>query len=73
MSRITPDMIAAFENGDVDVLDALLGIRPWELSPLDVVGDDECVYSPGTAGAKSWPKARRLLKELEKAARGRGR
>jgi hypothetical protein len=49
-------MVAAFQAGDKEELDRLLGLKPWELSPLDV-GDGPCVYPPGTGGSDSWPKA----------------
>jgi len=53
--------------GDDDKLRSLLGLKPWEISPLDAVG--ECRYPSGCAGALSWPKARVLREELLKAGR----
>jgi hypothetical protein len=43
-----------------------LGPRPWEVSPLDAIG--ECTYPPTSMGALSWPRALALRKELERLA-----
>jgi hypothetical protein len=62
--------------GDDDKLRSLLGLKPWEISPLDAVG--ECRYPSGCAGALSWPpgcstscasrwSSRRQLPELQHA------
>jgi hypothetical protein len=61
--RITPEMIKAFNDDDDDRLISLLRLKPWEVSPLEAVG--ECPYPPGTCGALSWPQARALRNELE--------
>ena len=56
MTRITAEMRIAFEAKDDDKLCDLLGLRPWEMSPLDV-DDGPCVYPRGSGGAESWPLA----------------
>ena len=60
-------MVDAFNADDDDKLSSLLRLKPWEISPLEAVG--ECPYPPGTGGALSWPHARALREELLKAAR----
>jgi len=64
--RITPEMVVAFKRGDHSELCRLLHLKPWETNPLDAVG--ECPRSPTSMGALSWPKAKALREELEKAA-----
>jgi hypothetical protein len=65
--RISPEAIAAYEAGDDRALDAALGLRPWEVSPLRV----DQGPGPGgpTAWAASWPKAQQVQREIEKALR----
>ena len=63
--RITKAMREAFANEDDDRLRHLLGLRPWECSPLDYELVEECKHPPETAEARSWPKAQALRKELE--------
>jgi hypothetical protein len=58
-------MREAFANEDDDRLRHLLGLRPWECSPLDYELGEECKHPPETAEARSWPKAQALRKELE--------
>tara|TARA_R110002096_G_scaffold5809_1_gene26780 strand:- start:5101 stop:5448 length:348 start_codon:yes stop_codon:yes gene_type:complete len=48
-------------------LDRELGIKPWQVSPLDV-DDEACPYGAGTGGAQSWPDALKLRRELEALA-----
>jgi hypothetical protein len=67
MTRITTEMRLAFEAGDNTKLRDLLGLKPWQLSPLDV-DDGPCVYGRGTGGAESWPLAVALRKRLSVAA-----
>lgn len=43
-------------------LDLLLGLKPWEVSPLDAVGERE---PDGTAWAASWPRAVELREQIE--------
>ena len=56
MTRVTAERRLAFEVKDDDTLRDLLGLKPWETSPLDV-GDGPCVYPAGSGGAESWPLA----------------
>lgn len=60
--KIPRAVIEAFKAGDEDELDRLLGLKPWEFSPLDAYG--ECVY-PGSSAAALWAKAVALREELE--------
>ncbi len=61
--RITPDAVAAFRAVDWLALHRALGLKPWEMSPLDVSG--ECPYPPGSGGGESWPMALALRDELQ--------
>ena len=65
--RITPEAVAAYIADDDALLHELLGLKPWEESPLDV--GDENTNPPGTAAYESWPKARALRDELEALAK----
>ena len=65
--RITRAMLAAYINNDDNELRRLLGLRPWELSPLDAFG--ACNRAPGTMSAQSWPKAVALREALEEVAK----
>lgn len=64
--RITADAIEAFRAGDAVALDRALGIRPWEVSPMDADTDDPPEWAGGSAWAQSWPVARELRLELER-------
>jgi hypothetical protein len=59
---------AAYEAGDCRALDAALGLKPWEASPLRV--DQGPAPDGPTAFAASWPQAQQLQREIEKALRG---
>jgi len=63
--RITPDAVAAFRADDRESLHAALRLPPWQLSPLDAIG--ECPYPHGAAGATTWPDSVSLRVELEAA------
>jgi hypothetical protein len=70
-------MVDAFNAEDDDRLRDLLGLRPWEASPLDYEIGEECKHPPQSAEALSWPKAQLLREELEafaapRAARRKG-
>lgn len=58
-------VVEAFKAKDTAALISLLGLRPWEINPLDAVG--ECPYAPTSAVATSWSKAISLRNELLKA------
>lgn len=53
-------------------LDSLLGLRPWETSPLDAA-EAESPYPPGTGGAISFGQAKGLRAKLEAALAGHQR
>ena len=60
------DVLEAFTRGDERTLNRLLGLKPWEVSPMDV-SDGPCPW-PGTcAGAASWPHAQRVRRALKMA------
>jgi hypothetical protein len=63
-ASITPAAIAAYQAGNEMALHAALGLRPWEISPLSC--DGLCPYSPGTAGAETWPQAQALRGDIER-------
>lgn len=63
--RITPEAVAAYQDGDKIALHAALRLPPWQLSPLDAVG--ACPYPHGAAGAMTWPDSVSLRVELEAA------
>lgn len=63
---ITAAAVEAWNAGDRMALHRALGLRPWQVSPLDATGD--CPHPDDTAGARSWPKAAALREELTRAA-----
>jgi hypothetical protein len=64
MTRITAEMRIAFEAKDDNKLRDLLGLKPWEMSPLEVTAGEKCCYPRGSGGAESWPLAVALRKKL---------
>ncbi|TPM11522.1 hypothetical protein FJ960_01910 [Mesorhizobium sp. B2-3-11] len=66
--RITPAAIAAFKAGDEMALHELLGLRPWEISPIGC-DEGDSPYPPGSAGHSTWPQAQELRQELEALTR----
>jgi hypothetical protein len=68
--QFSDEIVDAFARRDHRTLYTLLGLKPWEISPLDA-DDGPCPY-PGTcAGAQSWPHAQRVRRALEKAVAAR--
>lgn len=65
-SRVTPAAVQAFIAEDDDALRELLGLKPWEISPLKAVG--QCPFASSSMGARSWPRAQMLREQLEAAA-----
>lgn len=64
--RITPEALEAYRAGDAATLDRMLGLKPWEASPLDVDHPDQVSPWPkGSGGERSWPQALQLRKQLE--------
>jgi hypothetical protein len=72
---ITKEITQAFVDGLAGDENAratfhkLIGLRPWQPSPIDAT-QDECPWPPSSTGAMWWPRARQLRHELLKAARG---
>ncbi len=64
-ARITPEAVAAYRERDWLTLHRLLGLKPWEASPIDATGDSP--WPTGSAGERTWDKAVRLRAELEAA------
>lgn len=60
---ITPAAVAAYRSGDQHTLHAELHLPPWQVSPLDAVGD--CPWPQNSAGAITWPASAALRAELE--------
>jgi hypothetical protein len=60
--RYSREVLEAFLNEDEEELDRLLGLRPWEVSPLRAIGP--CPYQPTTMGFETWPKAQALRAQL---------
>jgi len=64
--------VEAFKAGDPMRLHRALGLRPWEMSPLDV--SDKLPHPNGTAWGESWQQAKDLQwairAEIEAGARG---
>ena len=65
--RVTPEAITAFVAGDAMRLHRLLGLRPWQPSPL-AVDAGRAPAPDGTAWAASWSLAVELQRELQAAA-----
>lgn len=63
---ITPQMIDAFKRNDSDELDRLLGLKPWQMSPLHADAEEPPAWMLDTLNAERWKFARGLRRELEK-------
>ena len=64
--RITPAAVDAFNNDEWLVLHRLLGLKPWEPSPLDVMSAEQDGWS--SIDAERWAEIRELRRQLEEAA-----
>lgn len=64
-TQLTAAVVEAYRHGDDDALRLALGLRPWEISPLEICDGERCPYPPETAGAESWPRALELRRVLE--------
>ena len=62
--------IDAFARRDARALARKLGLRPWQINPIDV-HDGPCPYSHTSAGAASWPQAQRVRHAFENAIAAR--
>ena len=66
--RITDAAIEAYRRGDQVDLHRALGLRLWEISPLDANTPEPPVgCGPNDAWRESWPLAWELRAELEAA------
>jgi hypothetical protein len=66
--RITPAALEAYAASDRLALDKALGLKPWQVSPLDV-DDGPAPWPAGSGGALSWALALALRAELVAANR----
>ena len=66
-TRITPEAIAAYEAEDGMTLHVALGLKPWEMSPLQVHEIPEPSRDSPYPWLRSWWKITRLREELEAA------
>ena len=65
--RVTAAAVEAYRAGDRAELDRLLGIKPWQPSPLETDEPEPPEWADSTEWAKSWPEIYQLRLELEKA------
>jgi hypothetical protein len=65
--RITAEAIEAFRRGDVLALHRALGLKPWEISPIDIGDDGEHPPGGDPYEASAGP-ALALRRDLAKAA-----
>ena len=66
---ITKEIVEAFVRRDAKEFNRLIGLKPWETSPLDAT-QEECPYrNAGAMGCISWPRAWAMRRELLKVAR----
>jgi hypothetical protein len=66
--RLTAAAVEAYRNRDTLGLHRELGLRPWEVSPLDVDGPEPPAWANSGPWLDSWPKAWALRAELEAGA-----
>ena len=64
MFSISDQARVAFKAGDYLALHAALGLKPWQVSPLDA--DGECPYPLSSAGGATWGESQKLRQELLK-------
>jgi hypothetical protein len=65
--RVTDAAREAFRAGEWMTLHRALGLKPWEVSPLDA-DDGPCPYPLNTGGGSSWEQAKALRAELEETS-----
>jgi len=70
--RITPEAIAAWRAGNWMALQRALGLRPWQVNPLDADEPEPPHDRPGGPWRDSWPLARALRGKLEAASLSNG-
>ena len=66
--RLTAAAVEAYRNRDSLALHRALGLKPWEVSPLDADGPEPPADPHRGPWLDSWPKAWALAVELEAAA-----
>ena len=62
--RITQEAVDAFRRGETAELSRLLGIRPWQPSPLEVYEPEPPEWARGMDWAAFWTVARDLRAKL---------
>lgn len=67
--RITDDAVLAFLRGDCAELGRALGLKPWQVSPLDAIEPGPPIWAHGTIWGDGWPLAREIREGLLQAAR----
>jgi hypothetical protein len=74
--KINHEVVDAYREGDFRALHRLLGLRPWEMSPLPnhPLGCDPMEPPPivgdGNLFSQSWQQAVELQREIEAALKG---
>ncbi len=61
--RVTDETVALYAAGDKTALHQALRLPPWQVSPLEAVG--ECPYPPRSGGGNTWAESVALRAELE--------
>lgn len=64
---VSPEAIDAYRRKDRRGLARALGLRPWEVNPLDIAPGEVCPWPSSSRGAQSWPRAVELRNLLEQA------
>lgn len=69
---LTAEAIDAFQAVDRQLLHRALGLKLWDVSPLEVSPGEECPYPPGSGGALDWHRITEIRRALDDAVRGMG-
>jgi hypothetical protein len=64
---LTADAIEAFKAGDRQRLHKALGLKLWDVSPLEVSPGEECFYPSGATGALGWRRITEIRRALDEA------
>lgn len=64
-SLVTPAAVEAFRAGDSDALYQALGLKPWEWSPLEAVGEPPAYLARNEWQLRLYREAQELRRELE--------
>lgn len=73
VQRLTPQVIAAWQAGDMGEVNRLLGTKPWQVPIHYATADRPPDWSDGSPWAESWPRARELHVALIEQAGKPGR